>query len=334
MSSVCECLGRFFAAKDSFQIEHATILADEELGTALVACLAGAVEAMVEGTGPPCKVGVNALNLLSRFEDATYKRAVGGGYVRLLGRALERLLAAPVEGGADGDVYQVQALSVTLLNLESVFERADHPGLFEELLPVLATAVAAGMRLLETDGASERYELGAAALCNVLAELADRVPPDAPPHRPPGVDEALARHPLEAVRLAEALGRMSAAMRGATAGAAPLEGPLKVANALLAMAEDVMPHLQRVMAAAPRAIYLSPEGQGAVAALLASTAKVAQQLSSSWRPGTDPELYRHGQQLLPTLTSLGFMLLRVMTDDEFMAGGGEGSLSGGEAEQR
>lgn len=335
MVSVCESLGCIVRDGGPFLSEYTALKTDEELGVALVACLAGTVEGMAEGAGPPCPEAINALVFLSLpfLEAAVYKRATrpGGGYVRLLGQALGRLLATPVEGVEDA--HQAQTLSAALRCLDVVFRQEDHPGLFEELLPFLATAVAAGIRLREMDPNPRIYNDGASALCDLLAELADREPPGAAPYRPPAVDAALARHPLEAVRLAEALGRMSAAIRGALAGAHPLGLPLELANALLSRAESATPHLHRAMAAAPRAAYLSPEGLGAVAGLLASSAKVAQQLFSSWRPGTDPELYRHGQQVLPALTSLGFMLLRAMTQLEFGEGGGEASLSREVAEQ-
>ena len=154
----------------------------------------------------------------------------------------------------------------------------------EELVLVLRPAVAAVMRLQELDPASGDYQLGATALWNFLSEIADRQPgPQGARRRPAGVDAALARHPLEVVRVSEALTRLAAQTCKAQSAAPPGQA-LALSMALLDNTFQAMTAIYRSLAAAPAASLLSVEGLAAVSGLVESAKKYAVQLGARRTP--------------------------------------------------
>lgn len=286
---LCQILGRILPDDSVFAAERAAIVTDERRQAAIVAFLLRFVEGLAGAARPALRregyMAFFALKLLSMpcLASAVSQRATrpGGGLLRLLGGAVSRLLSAsagqaePWQRGMQGE-----GLSGAVVAIDSLFKDGDQPQLMELLVLVLRPAAAAVMRLLELGSASRPYELGAGALWNFMSEIADRQPgaDGSRRPRPQGVDAALAAHPLEVVRIVEALARLAAIHRvqlGAPPGSVVTMSAALLDNARLALAA-----MSGCLRAAPAACFTSSEGLVAVSGLVESIKKLAVQVGT------------------------------------------------------
>ena len=253
-------------------------------------------------TGRPSKEAVLALHMLSfpTLASGLREKATrpGGGFIRLLGLALTRLLARPAKDAALQARGLFAGVGVMNLVFTADVRRTGFPlQLMDELIGALMPAVAAVMVLVEWDSASEYCHQGAAALFNLLT-----------PCRQDGAAAALARHPLELVRITEALARLAARIRR-TLAATPAGHAHSVSALLHVGANLVLPDLHAILVAAPEAVLLSREGLDAIAGLLDSTSKIALQLAHEGRAGADKMTHSSGVSLLDQPMRISFVLL-------------------------